>query len=636
MKKIIFLFLLFIISVDCVGQNSLVISHTPHIIPEPVDVQVEQGSFHLDRNTRIISSGEETADIARMISGMLSEPTGFPFIVVKVKSGENKQAIVLELNKKSNARLGSEGYTLNVSANSVVIEANKVQGLFYGIQTLMQLLPSDIESKKPSGIDRWVIPCVKIVDYPRFSWRGLMLDVSRHFFSKKFVEEYIDEMAKYKFNIFHWHLTDDQGWRIQIKGLPQLTKIGAWRVPRTGHWGNFAPPQPGEKATYGGYYTQDDIREIVAYAQKRFVTIVPEIDVPAHSLSLIASYPNLSCTGQQYQVNPGSSFYKKEDNVLCVSNDSTWLILDKIFTQVAQLFPGEYIHVGGDEAYKGFWENCPKDQALMKKEGITSLEGLQSYFEKKLEKIIISKGKRMIGWDEILEGGLAPEATVMSWRDMSGGIKAAKLKHHVVMTPSKYTYLCNPQGDPLIEPEAQGGWGNQLSLKMCYTYDPTPEGIDPQYILGGQACLWTEHVPNSRHAEYMTWPRAMAIAEVYWSPKDKRNWSNFMTRLPYQFKFLEAEQVKYARSIYDPIIIGVRDANDSLQVELDTEMPGLDIYYTFDGTNPDNFYPKYEGKALEIPKGATQINVITYRDGKPVGHQINCPLNEVAKRAPKK
>jgi hexosaminidase len=470
------------------------------------------------------------------------------------------------------------------------------------------------------------------MDYPRFGWRGLMLDVSRHFFSKQFVEAYIDEMAKYKYNIFHWHLTDDNGWRIQIKGLPRLTEVGAWRVPRTGRFGRFAPPQPGEKATYGGYYTQQDIRDVVAYAKKRFITIVPEIDVPAHSLSLIAAYPNLSCTQLQYPVNPGSSFYRKEDNVLCVANDSTWLMLDKIFTQVAQLFPGPYIHVGGDEAYKGFWKECPKDQALMKREGITTLDGLQSYFEKKLEKIIISKGKKMIGWDEILEGGIAPEATVMSWRGMQGGIKAAQMGHEVIMTPTTYCYLDLYQGDPLIEPATY----SRLRLSTCYKFEPVPEGVDPKYILGGQGNLWTESVPNERHAEYMTWPRAMALAEVFWSPDSARNWPDFVSRMQYRFKYMDAAHVKYARSAYDPIITGVRDANDSLQVRLATEIPGLDIYYTFDGTNPDQYYPKYQGAPLDIPKGATEIRVVTYRNGKPIGHQIDCPLSEVAKRVPKK
>jgi len=366
----------------------------------------------------------------------------------------------------------------------------------------------------------------------------------------------------------------------------------------------------------------------VKYAQQRFVTIVPEIDVPAHSLSLIASYPNLSCTQKQYSVNPGSPFYQKEDNVLCVDNDSTWLILDKIFTQVAQLFPGQYIHVGGDEAYKGFWEKCPKDQVLMKKEGIISLDELQSYFEKKLEKIIISKGKKMLGWDEILEGGLASEATVMSWRGIEGGIKAAKMRHDVIMTPIEYCYVNYLQGDPLIEPFV----GGMVRLSTCYKFEPIPDGIDPKYILGGQGCLWTESVPNDRHAEYMTWPRSLALSEVFWSPKNKRNWLDFISRMEWQFKYMDAARVKYAASVYDPIISGVKDADSILKVKLAAEVPGLDIYYTFDSTNPDNFYPKYEVKPLDIPKGATEIRVITYRNGKPIGHQINCPLSEVAKR----
>jgi hexosaminidase len=631
MKKIVFLFFLLLLYTGSGFAQSGSADARVHIVPEPVSVRVEQGDFQLKASTVIIAASQQIAGIADMTAGMLNTPTGYH---IPVRNGGNKNAgntIVLSLNKTPVHELGNEGYILKVSPHQILIAANEAQGLFYGVQSLMQLLPPDIQSNTAVKGAQWNIPCVDITDYPRFGWRGLMLDVSRHFFSKEFVEHYIDEMAKYKFDVFHWHLTDDNGWRIEIKGLPQLTKVGAWRVERTGRFGQFSPPQPGEKATYGGYYTQDDIREIVAYAKKRFITIVPEVDVPAHSLSLIASYPNLSCTQLQYPVNPGSPFYTKEDNVLCVANDSTWLILDKIFTQIAALFPSQYIHVGGDEAYKGFWKNCPKDQALMKKEGIGSLEELQSYFEKKLEKLIISKGKKMIGWDEILEGGLAPEATVMSWRGMSGGIKAAKMGHHVIMTPTKYCYLDLYQGDPLIEPATYG----KVLLSTAYEFEPVPDGIDPKYILGGQGNLWTESVPNYRHAEYMVWPRAMALSEVLWSPKNKRSWSDFVTRMQYRFSYMDVAHVKYARSVYDPIITGVKDANDSLQVKLDTEIP-LDIYYTFDGTDPDNFYPKYEGKPLDIPKGATEIRVITYLDGKPAGRQINCPLTEVAKRVPKK
>jgi hexosaminidase len=599
-----------------------------HIIPEPVSINLQKGFFSLKSNTSVIVEDSKMLELATLFTKMLNAPTGYHLSAKKGK--EVSDAIVLKINKTPDSGLGDEGYTLRVTSKNVIIAANQPNGIFYGIQTLTQLLPPDVESQTAIHSVKWEIPCVNITDYPRFGWRGLMLDVSRHFFSKQFVEQYIDEMAKYKYNIFHWHLTDDNGWRIEIKGLPLLTEVGAWRVPRTGRFGSFEAPQPGEKATDGGYYTQQDIRDVVDYAKKRFITILPEIDVPAHSLSLIAAYPNLSCTQLQYPVNPGSPFYTKEDNVLCVANDSTWLMLDKIFTQVAELFPCKYIHVGGDEAYKGFWAKDPKDQALMKKENITDLDGLQSYFEKKLEKLITSKGKKMIGWDEILEGGIAPEATVMSWRGMEGGTNAAKMGHQVIMTPNDYTYIDLYQGDPLIEPATY----SMLRLNTCYQFEPVPDSVDPKYILGGQANLWTESVPNDRHAEYMTWPRGLALSEVFWSPKDKRNWPDFIRRMRDRFKYMDVAQVKYALSANDPIITGVRDADDSLHVKLATEIPGLDIYYTFDGTNPDNFYPKYDGKPLDIPKGASAIRVITYLDGKPFGHQINCPLSEVAKRVP--
>lgn len=599
-----------------------------HIIPEPVSVSPQNGSFVLDARTPIYAADPGSLEAASMLAGMLNTPTGFH---LQARQGSPAAgAIVLKLNAAPQATLGEEGYTLDAGAQGVTITANKTAGLFYGIQTLMQLLPPDIE--RPQAVQglSWKVPGVRIMDYPRFGWRGLMLDVSRHFFSKAFVKRYIDEMVKYKFNVFHWHLTDDNGWRVEIKGLPRLTEIGAWRVPRTGRFGSFHAPQPGEKATDGGFYTQEDIREIAAYAQARHVTILPEIDVPAHSLALIASYPNLSCTQLTYPVNPGSSFYGKEDNVLCVANDSTWLMLDKIFGQLADLFPGPYIHVGGDEAFKGFWEKCPKDQALMKKEGITSLEGLQSYFEKKLEKIIISKGKKMIGWDEILEGGLAPEATVMSWRGMQGGIKAAQMGHHVVMSPWGSAYLDLYQGDPLVEPATYGA----LRLQTCYAFEPVPDSVDARYILGGQGNLWTESVPNDRHAEYMTWPRAMALAEVFWSPRQRRDWPDFIRRMEGRFPYLDAGDIKYSRSAYDPIISAVQ-GGDSLQVKLSTEIPGLDIYYTFDGTDPDQHYPKYAGKPLDIPLGASSIRVRTYRGDKPAGRQIDLPLSELRKRLKK-
>ena len=601
------------------------------IIPQPVSVDLHDGYFLLKPETSVISFDKSAADVASFLASSLHENYGFSVKNNGEKNISSKSFFSLTINKSRNNSIGDEGYNLKVTPQKVILSANTPKGLFYGVQSLMQLLPAKTNGIAQSKKEEFKIPCLDMTDYPRFGYRGMMLDVSRHFFSKDFIKKYIDEMAKYKFNVFHWHLTDDQGWRIEIKGLPELTKVGAWRVPRTGKWGTFTFAQPGEKASDGGYYTQNDIREIVSYAKQRFIDILPEIDVAAHSLALIASYPNLSCTQKQYAVSPQ---YAPDslDDVLCVANDSTWLILDKIFTQVAQLFPYKYIHTGGDEANRKFWMKDPKDIALMEKGGITTPAELQSYFEKKLEKLIVSKGKKMIGWDEIVEGGLAPEATVMSWRGMKGGIEAAKAGHEVIMTPILQTYLSRKQGDPSVEPFSPG----LLRLSTCYQFEPVPEDIDSKYILGGQASTWTEKIPNERHLEYMTWPRAMAIAEVLWSPQATRNWAGFVSRVEDHFKYLDADSVKYSLSMYDPIVTPVKDNGDSMKIELSTEAPGLTLYYTFDGTDSDNFYPEYKGVPLDIPKGATEIRIISYRRDRKMGKQINYTLAELRKLLNKK
>lgn len=601
-----------------------------HIVPEPVSVTVKKGSFVLKPDTKIIYANQELKNVSDLFASMLNKPTGFRLSVKKGNERVIPGSILLRIYIHPDSLLGTEGYRLNVSPKEIVISANKPNGVFYGIQSLMQLFPSQIESDTLVKAISWKATCVNITDYPRFKWRGMMVDEGRHFFGMKAIEQFINEMAKYKYNVFHWHLTDDQGWRIQIKGLPKLTEVGAWRVPRTGMWGTFEAPQQNEKATYGGYYTQEEIKEIVQYAKERFMTILPEIDVPAHCLALIASYPNLSSTQKPYPVWPQ---YPPDsmDDVLDVANDSTWIVLDTIFSQVARLFPGKYIHVGGDEANRSFWMKNPKDLALMKKEGLKSPAELQSYFEKRLEKLIVSKGKRMIGWDEILEGGIAPEATVMSWRGEEGGIEAASLGHQVIMTPILQTYINRGQGNPLIEPPARGF----LPLEKCYDFDPVPNGVEPKFILGSEACLWTETIPNYRHLEYMAYPRAMALAEVFWSPKDKKDWNGFLIRVQDQFLYLQEAQIKYAASIYDPVISAIKGSDDSMKVVLNTQIPGLEIYYRFDGTNPDNFSPEYAGQPLDISKGASEIKVLTYRDGKPIGKQVNCPLSWLRERMKK-
>jgi hexosaminidase len=618
MKNVVLLYLAL-----CTGLISQVKAQDRvHIIPEPVSIKEQPGEFTLDNNVSLVvnSTDQQLAGTIKWFLDRISVSTGF---YLKQQTESSGKAIRIEL-KKSDAN--QEGYTLSVTPTGISLSAATPAGIFYGLQSLLQLLPADIESA--SQINRsWTLPCAEIADYPRFGWRGLMLDVSRHFFTKEEVKRYIDEMSKYKYNVFHWHLSDDNGWRIEIKSLPELTKVGAWRVARTGRWGKFEAPKPGEPTPDGGFYTQDDIREIIAYAQQRYITILPEIDVPAHSLAMIAAYPNLSCTQKQYSVNPGSDFYKKDDNALCIGNDSVFLVLDKVFTEMAALFPCKYIHIGGDEAYKGFWEKDPKCIARMKKEHLTNVDELQSYFVKRIEKMLQSKGKKLIGWDEILEGGLAPEATVMSWRGMQGGIQAAKMNHHVVMSPWAFCYLDLYQGESSAEPPTYG----MCRLSDSYNYDPVPDSVDEKYILGGQGNLWTESVANYRHIQYMTWPRALALSEVYWSPKSKRNWDDFISRMEFQFPRFDTAHVKYARSAYNAIVKPAI-SNGVLSVKLSTEIKGLDIYYTFDNTNPDTFYPHYSGEALTFPTGADKLNIVTYRNGQKIGEQFTVSKEELEKR----
>lgn len=599
--------------------------NTIRIIPEPVSVQALPGFFELNAKTVIdCEKSSSLRNVADLFIDQLKKSTGFNLRIDNNISGKRNNQIHLKLNSEYDSLLGDEGYRLSISAKQVDVAANQPAGIFYGLQTFKQLLPANVESDIVIKDVHWATPCTNIIDYPKFHWRGMMLDVSRQFFTKKEVENYINQLAKYKYNIFHWHLTDDQGWRIEIKGLPELTEVGAWRVPRSGSWRVQGEIKKNEKPTYGGFYTQQEIREVIDYAKKRFINILPEIDVPGHSLALIASYPNLSCTQIPYPVYP-KNVPDSIDNDLCVANDSTWMILDKIFTQIAQLFPFEYIHVGGDEAGRKFWIKHDLDRELMEKAGLKTPEELQSYFEKRLERIIISKGKKMMGWDEILEGGLAPEAAVMSWRGIDGGIKASQMSHQVIMNVYGKTYFSQLQGDPLIEPEGPA----MTRLKTTYSTEILPPGIDPKWVLGGEASLWTEFIPNFRHLEYMTWPRALAAAEVFWGTKT--NWDDFVGRVEANLPRLNAAKVKYAPSMFDPVISAVKK-NDSLKVVLDTEIPGLDIYYTFDGTDPDSFYPEYNGYPLSIPAEASEIRVVTYKNGKQIGRQINCPVSALKKR----
>ncbi len=595
------------------------------LIPEPVRLTENSGSFELSRKTKIVTSGEKSVlTPAQLFAERVNFLTGNELTVTSSSKGKN---IFLQINKTLNPEIGNEGYTLEVKRSGIELSANTSSGIFYGLQSLQQLIslncPADGDGQTVA------IPAVSIIDYPRFGWRGLMLDESRHFFGKEFVKKFIDQMAEYKYNIFHWHLTDDPGWRIEIKQYPKLTEVGAWRVPRTGVFYSMPALQSGEKATYGSYYTQEDIKEIVKYAADRFVTIVPEIDIPGHSRSLLAAYPQASCSGNPTTVYAGEAG-GPEENVLCAGNEANFEMLSNILDEIVALFPGKYIHIGGDEVCKDFWENCPKCQKVMKEHNLKNEHELQSYFIKRVEKIVESRGKRLIGWDEILEGGLAANAMVMSWRGMEGGIKAATEGHEVIMTPTDFCYLDYMQGDPMLD-GFPSPW-SKLRLSTAYSFEPVPEGIDPKYILGGQGNVWTEMIEEGRQVEYMTWPRAMALSEVFWSPKEKRDREDFLKRLELNLPLLDKNETKYARVIYDPIAKLQRGPSGELQITFSSEVPGLDIYYSFNFAFPDEYSAKYKGYPVIVPTGAVEVKAITYRNGKPIGRMLRVSMDELKSR----
>lgn len=607
----------------------------PALIPIPAEVHWKEGFFKLPETISISAPANHPAAalVASQLAAKLNGATGIP---VNIISG-NSATIRFLIKKPQDQALGKEGYQLSVTPNGILIAANEASGLFYGVQTLCQLLPPEIESKTRAEQVNWILPATEITDRPRFAWRGLMLDVARHFFTKQQVKDFIDNMVRYKYNMLHLHLTDDQGWRIEIKSLPRLTEVGAFRAERTGRWGEFQPQQPGEPSNYGGYYTQEDIRELIAYAKDRFVNILPEIDVPGHSLAMVAAYPELSCTPGSYQLSVGNrfmiwpgngTFYGTLDNNLCPANEQVYQYLDKIFTEIAALFPFEYIHMGGDETYKGFWEKSEAVSQLMKQEHLKDMHEVQSYFVKRVAKIISAKGKKLMGWDEIMEGGLAPGSAVMSWRGEKGGIEAAKLKHKVVMSPSTYTYVDLYQGDPLAEPPTY----SMLRLSKSYAFNPVPQGVDSNYVLGGQANLWSERLHTVRHAEYMLWPRGWAVAESVWSPVASKNWDDFVKRAEAHFVRNDFAGVNYSRSLYDPIVDVKKLTDSTIQVGLRTEVSGLEIHYSFDEFYPDAYYPIYQ-QPLLFPPGASSLKVQTYRNRKPMGKPINLPLADLLKRA---
>lgn len=523
---------------------------SPHIIPEPATLNTTEGKFTLDRKTKIAAdtSQSEILNMATQLKEKLDSATGFNLNISDDIGRSEENSITLTIDPNPNKYTGSEAYQLISTKNGVEITAPSAAGLFYGMQSLLQLFPPQIYQSDYTLVPQdteWSIPAVEIQDYPRFEYRGMHLDVARHFFPVKFIKRYIDLMAMHKMNRFHWHLTEDQGWRIEIEQYPQLTEVGAWRDSTlVGHYGTDI--YDGEE--YGGYYTRDEIREVVEYAQQRHITVIPEIEMPGHASAALASYPEFGCKpNKDYQVKTTWGIF---EDIYCPS-EQTFTFLENVLAEVIELFPSEYIHIGGDEAPKKQWEESNLAQQVIEREGLEDEEELQSYFITRIEEYLNANGRQIIGWDEILEGGLAPNATVMSWRGMEGGIKAAKQQHNVIMTPTSHVYLDYYQADSETEPLAIGGFS---PLKEVYNFEPVPEELtaeESEYILGAQGNIWTEYMNSGEKVEYMAYPRASAIAEVNWSPESKRNWTDFWRRMQThfdRFDILDVNAAEHYRS----------------------------------------------------------------------------------------
>lgn len=555
-----------------------------NIIPVPVSLQVNEGSFVIDKNTAV-KYNQASKDLKPAVDFFISALNDISGTSIPVNAKKQKY---IRLQIEKNTSIDDEGYILDVTPTSISIKANTKTGILYGLQSLLQTLPAI----RTNAILE--IPCMKIIDYPRFKYRGMHLDVSRHFLGPDMIKEYIDLMAAYKMNMFHWHLVDDQGWRIEIKKYPNLTKTGAWRADYTNLvWGSRPQAVKNDAPAYGGFYTQQQIKEIVKYAAVRGITIIPEIEMPGHVASAIASYPALSCKQLPQLPLTGGDYADMSSNY-CAGNDSVFTFLENVLTEVIALFPSQYIHIGGDEVDKGPWKECPRCQARMKTEGLKDENELQSYFIKRIGKFVESKHREIIGWDEILEGGLAPGAIVMSWRGEAGGIEAAKMKHQVIMTPGSPCYFDHYQAGPLGEPLAIGGMN---TLKKVYDYEPIPKELnsgDSLYVLGAQANLWTEYITTASQVEYMILPRMLALSEVLWSPKQNKNWNSFNERLQNHFKAFGQKGLNYCPGNYTVNIVPT-SKDGKLLVSLSSEVLNGEITYTIDGSEPTLQSTKYSG-----------------------------------------
>lgn len=572
-----------------------------NLIPKPQSVELKNGTFKIDKNTSIFFEPE--FEIAgNFLNEFLQNGLGFQFKITSKKDAK----IIIE---KDTSQI-SEGYLLNISDSKIIIKAGDSGGAFYAIQTLRQLLPTELEQNNTAENASFLIPQLTIIDFPKFQYRGMHLDVSRHFFDIEFVKKYIANLAMLKMNKFHWHLTDDQGWRVEIKKYPELTAKGAFRNETLiGHY-NSSPQQfNGER--YGGFYTQEEIKEVVAFAVKHNVTIIPEIEMPGHAQAAISAYPQLGCTGTQI---PVATTWGVFENIFYPS-EKTFTFLEDVLEEVISLFPGEYIHIGGDEAPKIQWHLCKLCQQMIYDLNLKDENGLQSYFIQRIEKFVNSKGKKIIGWDEILEGGLAPNATVMSWRGMQGGIDAAKQKHNVIMTPNSHAYFDYYQSDKPDEPLAIGGF---ISLKKVYSFNPIPKELNAEeakYILGAQANLWTEYIQNEKQVEYMVFPRILALSEVTWngaSENVEEDYPEFLSRVENFMKRLDVLEINYANHLYE-IEGKILKENGKVFYELTTPSNGKEIQFALNDSKNEVYK-----KPILIEENS-KITANVFKNGEKVG-----------------
>jgi hexosaminidase len=588
-----FLFFLFL-AVASYGQQL-------PLIPQPAQLTRLNENFTLTAKTVIESPQCFEADFLH--EAILSQ-TG---LSLKIVEKATTNAIRLQLQTGELSDSGKESYQLTTQKNEVKITAKTSQGIFYGVQTLLQAIPI----QKSSLI---TIPGMSIADTPKYQWRGMHLDTARHFFSVEFVKKYIDYIAMYKMNTFHWHLTDDQGWRIEIEKYPKLTQIGGWRSgSMVGHFRD----QKFDTIRYGGFYTQDEIRDVIDYAKKRHITIIPEIEMPGHVRAALAAYPELSCTGGPFET---AKEWGILEDVLC-PKESTFTFMEDVLTEVMALFPAEYIHIGGDECPKIRWKQCQHCQSLIKEKGLKDEQGLQSYFIRRIEAFVNSKGRKVIGWDEILDGGLAPNAAVMSWHGTKPAIAAAKQCHYAVMSPGSHCYFDAYQGDPKFEPVTIGGY---LPVEKVYAFQPTSKTLtdeESKYILGGQANLWTEYIATPEQVEYMVMPRMAALAEVLWGTSDPEKYPEFRQRLIEHFKVYEAKGINYAKNIFEPKVeIAPLASRDGISVNLES-VSGNGIYYTLDGSAPN-----LKSNAYQTPTAIDKPAVVTasyFENGKQLGNPVS-------------